>query len=104
MGAGSLLNIGVSGLLANQAALRTVGHNISNADSPGYSRQSVDQATTTPQFSGAGYQGTGVEVQGIRRIVDDFTVSQIRLDSSVYQELDSFNNNIEQIDSLLADV
>ena len=104
MSSASLLNIGVSGLLANQAALRTVGHNISNADSPGYSRQTVDQAATTPQFSGAGYQGSGVEVEGVRRVVDDFTVSQLRLDSSVYQELESFSNNIEQIDSLLADV
>ncbi len=99
----SLLNIGVSGLLANQAALRTVGHNISNADSPGYSRQSVIQGTTTPQFSGAGYTGTGVEVQGVRRIVDEFSVAQIRLDSSVYQELQTFTDNIDQIDSLLAD-
>lgn len=103
MAAGSLLNIGVSGLLANQSALRTVGHNISNADSPGYSRQSVEQATTTPQFTGAGYQGSGVQVEGIRRIVDEFAVSQLRLDSSVYQELESFSSNIEQIDSLLAD-
>lgn len=103
MGSASLLNIGVSGLLANQAALRTVGHNISNADSPGYSRQSVVQAATTPQFSGAGYNGTGVEVQSIRRIVDEFAVSQLRLDSSVYHELQTFTDNIDQIDSLLAD-
>ena len=100
----SLLNIGVSGLLANQAALRTVGHNISNADSPGYTRQSVEQAPNTPQFTGAGYQGSGVEVEGVRRIVDEFAVSQLRLDSSVFQELKTFSNNIEQIDSLLADV
>lgn len=103
MGSPSLLNIGVSGLLANQAALRTVGHNISNADSPGYSRQSVVQGTNTPQFSGAGFAGTGVEVQSIRRVVDEFAVDQIRLDSSVYNELQTFTNNIDQIDSLLAD-
>lgn len=103
MGSPSLLNIGVSGLLANQAALRTVGHNISNADSPGYSRQSVIQGTNTPQFSGAGFAGTGVEVQSIRRVVDEFAVDQLRLDSSVYNELQTFTNNIDQIDSLLAD-
>jgi flagellar hook-associated protein 1 FlgK len=103
MGSPSLLNIGVSGLLANQAALRTVGHNISNADSPGYSRQSVVQGTTTPQFSGAGFAGTGVEVQSIRRVVDEFAVGQLRLDSSVYHELQTFTDNVDQIDSLLAD-
>ena len=103
MGSPSLLNIGVSGLLANQAALKTVGHNISNADSPGYSRQSVVQSTTTPQFSGAGFAGTGVQVDAVRRVVDEFAIAQIRLDSSAYNELQTFTDNIDQIDSLLAD-
>ena len=103
MGSPSLLNIGVSGLLANQAALKTVGHNISNADSPGYSRQSVVQSTNSPQFSGAGFAGTGVQVDSIRRVVDEFAISQIRLDSSAYNELQTFTDNIDQIDSLLAD-
>ena len=37
----SLMNVGVSALNANQQALTTVGHNIANVKTPGYSRQTV---------------------------------------------------------------
>ncbi|MCB1646957.1 MAG: flagellar hook-associated protein FlgK [Pseudomonadales bacterium] len=103
MPSGSLLGIGVSGLLASQAKLRTTGHNVSNTDTPGYSRQDVSISTQTPQFSGAGYQGTGVKVDTVRRVVDDYVVNQLRLDTSVFNELDSYLTNISQVDSLLAD-
>ena len=99
----SLLSIGVSGLLANQAALNTTGQNVANTDTPGYSRQSVLQATQTPQFSGAGFQGSGTRVETIRRIVDEYAVSQLRVDTSNSGELESYLSNISQIDGLLAD-
>ncbi|MFT7132778.1 MAG: flagellar hook-associated protein 1 FlgK, partial [Cyclobacteriaceae bacterium] len=99
----SLLNIGVSGLLANQAALRTTGQNVANADTPGYSRQSVLQATQTPQYTGAGFQGSGTQVETIRRIVDEYAVSQLRVDTSNSGELESYLSKISQIDGLLAD-
>jgi flagellar hook-associated protein 1 FlgK len=103
MAAGSLLGIGVSGLLANQASLRAAGHNVSNTDTPGYSRQSVLQAAQNPAYSGAGYQGTGVKVDAVRRIVDEYAVNQLRMDTSAFNELDSYLSNISQVDSLLAD-
>ncbi|MFT6315880.1 MAG: flagellar hook-associated protein 1 FlgK [Candidatus Pseudothioglobus sp.] len=99
----SLLNIGVSGLIANQASLRTTGQNVSNTNTPGYSRQSVLQATQSAQYSGAGFQGSGTRVETVRRIVDDYAVNQLRLDTSNSGELDSYLANISQIDSLLAD-
>jgi len=99
----SLLSIGVSGLTANQAALRTTGQNVANTDTPGYSRQSVLQATQTPQFSGAGFQGSGTQVETIRRIVDEYAVSQLRVDTSNSGELESYLSNVSQIDGLLAD-
>ena len=36
------------GLRAQQLALDTTGHNISNANTPGYSRQTVDMTATDP--------------------------------------------------------
>lgn len=104
MTSASLLRIGVTGILAHQAALQTTGHNISNTDTPGFSRQSVTLGTQSPDFSGAGYQGTGVRVDEVRRIVDEFSVSQLRLDTSAFNELDTYLSNISQIDGLLADV
>lgn len=53
----SLLNIGLSGLNAAKTNLSVVGHNITNVNTPGYSRQDTVQVTRTPQYSGVGYIG-----------------------------------------------
>ena len=71
---------------------------------PSYSRQNVSLGTQTPEFSGAGYQGTGVKTLEIRRIADEFAVSQLRLDTSAFNELDTYLSNVGQIDGLLADI
>jgi flagellar hook-associated protein 1 FlgK len=57
-----LLNIGLSGLAANKTSLAVTGHNITNINTPGFSRQDTIQATRTPEFSGAGYIGSGTSV------------------------------------------
>ena len=68
----SLLNLGTRALLANQIALSTTGHNISNANVQGYSRQQVELATAAGQYSGAGYFGKGVDVTTVTRAHDAF--------------------------------
>ncbi|HBB78807.1 MAG TPA: hypothetical protein DC050_11130, partial [Pseudomonas sp.] len=45
-----LLNIGLSGLSASKTQLSITGHNITNVNTPGFSRQNASQATTSPQF------------------------------------------------------
>ena len=56
------LDIGRRALLANQACLNTVGHNIANVDTPGYSRQRVNISATYPLQTTQGVLGTGVDV------------------------------------------
>lgn len=63
----SLLNVGVSALTANQAALQTIGHNIANVNTPGYSRQTVALETVAGQNRGNGYIGNGVSVATVMR-------------------------------------
>ena len=46
-----LLSIGLSGLAANKTSLAVTGHNITNVNTPGFSRQDTVQATRIPQFS-----------------------------------------------------
>ena len=61
--AGSLLmQIGTRALFANYAALQTTGHNIANANTEGYSRQSLELETAGGQFTGSGFFGKGVNV------------------------------------------
>lgn len=98
-----LLDTAISGLRVSQNALRTTGHNIANANTPGYSRQSVETATNPAASTGAGFIGSGVQTTSIQRTVDQFVIEQLRIDSSLEGELSAFNENIRQLDSLLSD-
>ncbi len=98
-----LLDTAVTGLRTSQTALRTTGHNIANANTPGYSRQSIEVATNPAQNNGAGFIGNGARVTAIERTVDEFLIAQLRTDTSLHSELSAFNENIRQLDTLLSD-
>ncbi|HWV13790.1 MAG TPA: flagellar hook-associated protein FlgK [Cellvibrio sp.] len=100
----SVLSNAISGLQASQVGLRTAGNNISNANTVGYSRQDVNFATRTAQpMGGAGYLGNGVSVESVERVVNEFVTTQLRLDTSTFNQLDKYNTNIGKMDKLLAD-
>jgi flagellar hook-associated protein 1 FlgK len=99
----SLLNIGKSGLLAAQTGLATTGHNITNANVPGYSRQVAIQTTTPPVDTGAGFVGTGTEVAQIKRYYDDFLNRQLLGAEATQSQVDTYYGQISQIDNILAD-
>lgn len=61
------MNIGVSALLTNQQALNTTSHNIANANSAGYSRQTISTTAVVGQNTGSGYIGSGVQVTTVMR-------------------------------------
>lgn len=99
----SLLNIGVSGLSAAQAGLLTASHNITNASTPGYSRQEIVQGTNVHLQNGAGFFGQGTHVQTVKRNYDEFLGRQILNAEAGAAEMDSYQAQISQIDNLLAD-
>ncbi|HEY9855075.1 MAG TPA: flagellar hook-associated protein FlgK [Stenomitos sp.] len=92
----SLFGLGaaVRGMAAAQAALNTIGNNLANANTDGYSRQRVD-IQPVPSVSLVSFNtpvslaqlGGGVGVQQITRVRDDF------LDLRIYQENATFGNN-----------
>ena len=100
--AGDLLGIALTGLRASQAQLSVTGQNIANANQEGYTRQRAELGTNEAQFAGFGYLGSGVNVQSIERIANEFLVSQIRLDTSAFNQVDTFSSKISEIDNLLA--
>jgi len=103
MANGDLLGIGSSALLAFQRSLATTGHNIANANTAGYSRQVVDLSARSPQATGYGFIGTGVETDTVRRIYDTFIEGQIRSYSSSTAESSTFHQLAVQVDNVLAD-
>ena len=72
----SLLSLGARAMFANQAALQTIGQNIANANTPGYSRQSVVLTTSPGQYTGAGFFGKGVDVQTVVRSHNDYLTKE----------------------------
>ena len=98
-----ILGIGYSGLAAAQRALSTTGHNISNANTAGYSRQTVDLATNPAQQYGSSYLGNGVNVASVKRVYDEFLVNQVRVNTSSFGSVDTFQQLASSIDNLLGD-
>lgn len=103
MPVGDALGVGVSGLIAAQRALATASHNIANVNTEGYSRQRVSLGTNTPQFSGNGYIGSGVQANAVTRIYDAFLATQVRTNTSANSQLQSYYSMASQVDNLLAD-
>ncbi|MGE6791737.1 flagellar hook-associated protein FlgK [Pseudomonas guineae] len=97
-----LLSIGLSGLTANKTSLAVTGHNITNVNTPGFSRQDAVQATRNPQFSGAGYIGSGTTLVDIRRSYSEFLSAQVRSSTALSSDVSAYKSQIEQLDSLLA--
>ncbi|WP_324733911.1 flagellar hook-associated protein FlgK [Pseudomonas paeninsulae] len=97
-----LLSIGLSGLSANKTSLSVTGHNITNVNTPGFSRQDAVQATRNPQFSGAGYIGSGTTLVDIRRTYSEFLTTQVRSSTALSSDVEAYRGQIEQLDSLLA--
>lgn len=99
----SLLNIGVTGLNAAQAGLVTTSHNIANASTPGFSRQSIVQSTQNPMFTGAGFFGQGTQVETVKRMYNAYLTQQVLSADTRRAQFDSYENQITQIDNMLAD-
>lgn len=98
-----IFGIALTGLRAAQIGLSTTGHNISNANTPGYNRQQIVQAANPAQFSGAGFLGQGVSVTTVERVYSRFLDAQVQSAQTQSTYLDTYSAQISQIDNMLAD-
>jgi flagellar hook-associated protein 1 FlgK len=98
-----LLNTSISGLLAFQRALDVTSHNITNANTPGYSRQLPDFQTRTPQFLGGNWVGSGADVAAVNRAYDSFLSDQARSASSAYNQSNTYATQAARISNLFGD-
>ncbi|WP_353093780.1 flagellar hook-associated protein FlgK [Tissierella praeacuta] len=85
MGFGGLY-ISISGLQASRMSLDTISHNISNANNPNYVRQSAMHTNNsyTKSADGRLETGTGVNVQQVRQIRDEFLDMKVRREVSTF--------------------
>lgn len=82
MSTSTLMSIGTRAMNAAYAQLMTASNNIANANTPGYSRQSVLLAPTEGQYTGSGYFGRGVTVQSVTRASNAFLTQQAQVTGS----------------------
>ncbi len=97
-----MLNIAISGINASQVALNTIGNNITNANTPGYTRESTVISSAVPQAMGTYSQGNGADVIGVVRQASDFLNNQLLSDSSQSSQLDALSTALSRINNYVA--
>ena len=96
------------GLFTQQSALYTTGHNISNANTEGYTRQRVNMEATLG-YPGTGLNapktpghiGTGVQTQSVQRMRDEFVDRQYRQEQNKLGYWESTTKSISQMEDIM---
>lgn len=85
------LTIGGSGLTASNAAINTVGHNVSNINTKGYTKQSTEQAASfgIKVYKPYGAVGTGVVVTDIVQARSEYYDNRYRENNTQYAQYES---------------
>ncbi len=102
------LNVALTGVVTQQRALNTVSHNLTNATTPGYSRQRVETAANTPHPYpalnmpvGPGQLGTGVVATQHARLRDQFVDINYRASTSDVGQFGAKADALSTIDTVL---
>jgi flagellar hook-associated protein 1 FlgK len=101
MSLASLLSIARSALVVHQRAMEVTGHNIANANTPGYSRQSLQIQAASPLVLPSFSLGRGVEANQITRQRDTFYDAAYRRDSGQLGQSTTTNDYLSQVEATL---
>lgn len=98
------LHIGYSGLNAAQVGIDTTGHNISNAETEGYSRQRVVTAAAYPVNVDPGQRGNGAQITEIVRIFDTFVFNRYASTAQSKSYSDTMKKHLEELSTYFPDI
>ncbi len=104
MGIFDALGIGYSGLTTSQSGINTTSHNISNVNTPGYSRQRVEQKANYPMDTQPGEVGTGVRVEEIVRMHDEFVYGRYKSANAQLSHAETMESNLKEVSDLFTDL
>lgn len=95
-------------LFTQQAALQTTGHNVANANTVGYSRQTVNMVATRPleavgmqHSTASGQLGTGVEFNSIKRVRESFLDSQFRNENKTFGSWEVQADTLQKLETIV---
>ena len=101
------LNTMVRGIMANQMSLDTTGHNITNAGTEGYSRQTVTLVTTRAEeragMHGGLVVGTGVDASAVTRARDVYADIQYWNENPTQQYYKTMAQNYDKLETIFDD-
>ncbi len=103
MNFGGLLNIARTGLTVSQAQIAVTSQNVTNAQTPGYSRQRLRVEAAYPQVLPQGVFGTGVQAQGAERMRDALLDWSHRRDKDGAAVADERRNALQSVENILGE-
>ncbi|MBT7670272.1 MAG: flagellar hook-associated protein FlgK, partial [Bdellovibrionales bacterium] len=101
---GDLLTIGKSGLFASRKSIETTGHNMANANTEGYSRQTTVQQSRIPIMRGGLIEGSGVRVTQIKRMSDELIAKRLEQSLSKFNFLDERSSKLEEVENIFNEI
>jgi flagellar hook-associated protein 1 FlgK len=96
----SSLYISTEALLADQGALAEVSNNISNVNTPGYTREVANLEETPPVNVGNLQYGTGVAIGSIQSVRDNVLQLRLTQETENQGQLNTLSNGLNQIQTL----
>lgn len=99
MGA-DLFSIGRTSLSVAKKSLATTSHNISNANTEGYSRQRVTQETNIPVGNGSHVFGTGTNIREVKRVHDDLVEKKLKSSISSHSFNEERTFQLERVEEV----
>jgi len=86
--------------LTQQANISVVSHNISNVNTPGYSRQKVLLGAAIPVTTEAGQMGTGVRTITVQREYDNFVGVQLNFETQLLGNWKALNYSFQRVEEI----
>lgn len=89
--------------MAQQANIEVTSHNISNVNTPGYSRQKLLLETSPTVTTSVGEMGVGVSAVGIRREYDRFINAQLNFEKQILGNWQAQDYSFQRIEEVVND-
>jgi flagellar hook-associated protein 1 FlgK len=93
----SSLSIAAQALNADTGALQATNNNIANANTPGYSRQTVILQEAAPSANSGVNTGNGVVLEGFQSVRDELVQNQIQAETQTQSSVNAQLSSLQEI-------
>jgi flagellar hook-associated protein 1 FlgK len=97
------LEVGKRALLTHQLTMNTIGHNLANVNTPGYTRQRTLVTSANPNITANYIIGNGVTARNINQVRDLFLTTQYRRENKRLGEWEYREKSLTQIEAFFAE-